>query len=522
MSLIGDPGFELTATMASGGTNRATLDPSSPWSGGSNIVIGPGDPYYGGSTPATPYGQNCLVLSSNFAISQTLASLAAGTYTFSVASTQVMAISGGGNQGIKLVLDGATLATFSVPSDRAWHTYTASPVTLAAGNHVLSIVGTGGGNDNALIDNVQAIAQAAPDTLTPGTLTTGTPTATSVSLSLSGTTGGTTPYSVQFQQAPDASGSPGTWANLGSAGTATSYAATGLTPGTKSWFRAIITDAATSPQSATTAAVAATMAALVLPTPGTLSIAADDGSGTDVLSYTAPTAGTYPLDSIRLYSGTASGAQGPMAIATNGPGVARSFTLPSSGSWYILKFFDSANNAVASNEVQGHATPAGGVTLTQLRTELGNQATTLSANLGNAMTAIVRAELATANAVPVADATYATLATKIGPAIGAAVNAALDARLTAIVAALAQAATAAQLAPLATANALSSVASTATAIKAFLDGVGPLADAVSILTGYYVLTSDGQTVIEYNRQGVEIDRYPATGRTTVNVPQVAH
>lgn len=84
--------------------------------------------------------------------------------------------------------------------------------------------------------------------LTAGTVATGTPTSTTVPLTYSGTTGSVGPFAVQFQQAPDASGSPGTYANIGSAitgvasGAPSNFTATGLTSGATLWFRAIATD----------------------------------------------------------------------------------------------------------------------------------------------------------------------------------------------------------------------------------------------------------------------------------------
>lgn len=51
--------------------------------------------------------------------------------------------------------------------------------------------------------------------------------------------------------------------------------------------------------------------------------------------------------------------------------------------------------------------------------------------------------------------------------------------------------------------------------------VGPLEDAVGLLTGYYAVTTDGKTVISYTRQGNEIDRYPVAGRTSVTLPRAS-
>lgn len=122
-------------------------------------------------------------------------------------------------------------------------------------------------------DNVAATATSNEVTVTTsgaGLAATVTATATqssTVKLTITAPTGGTAPYSIQWQQAPDSSGSPGTFVSIY---TATSYANAvvpppayvgGLTAATPYHFRAIVIDSAgspvtlnTSPSSVTTSA----------------------------------------------------------------------------------------------------------------------------------------------------------------------------------------------------------------------------------------------------------------------------
>lgn len=64
---------------------------------------------------------------------------------------------------------------------------------------------------------------------------------TSIGLTATTVSGGTGPYTYQWQRANDSSGVPGSFSNLSGATTLT-YVNTGLTPGTKYWYRLIITD----------------------------------------------------------------------------------------------------------------------------------------------------------------------------------------------------------------------------------------------------------------------------------------
>lgn len=103
---------------------------------------------------------------------------------------------------------------------------------------------------------------------------------------------------------------------------------------------------------------AATPSTPVAPGPVTLSVT--QSGGNDVVAFTAATPGTSAVASVRLYAGTAAGAEGAAEVLTspgNGPGT---FTYPGGGFYYVAKAFDANGLAsVASNEVQGGAAQAG-------------------------------------------------------------------------------------------------------------------------------------------------------------------
>jgi len=66
--------------------------------------------------------------------------------------------------------------------------------------------------------------------------------ATSVDLEIDGTAGGSTPYSYQLQRAPDVSGSPGTFANVGAPQAGTTWTDSGLTGGATYWYQVVATE----------------------------------------------------------------------------------------------------------------------------------------------------------------------------------------------------------------------------------------------------------------------------------------
>ena len=97
--------------------------------------------------------------------------------------------------------------------------------------------------------------------LVPGTLS-ATAAAGGATLSLAGIAGGIGPYSVQFEQAPDAGGVPGAWTNLGTASPATTISVSITTPGSTIWFRAVTSDSQATPATASTPAVSLTASTL--------------------------------------------------------------------------------------------------------------------------------------------------------------------------------------------------------------------------------------------------------------------
>jgi hypothetical protein len=80
--------------------------------------------------------------------------------------------------------------------------------------------------------------------LVAGVVTTSNVSSTGVVVTTTTATGGTAPYTYQFQQASDAGGSPGVWSNIGTDSAARSITVTGLTNATIYWFRCVVTDAA--------------------------------------------------------------------------------------------------------------------------------------------------------------------------------------------------------------------------------------------------------------------------------------
>lgn len=141
-----------------------------------------------------------------------------------------------------------------VPSTKVWTwsvdgTVLVGPITDSTYTPTKAFIEayiTGGastGTTGFHVDNVKASAPPTAGTVSP------TPTSsTVVSVAFSGATNGTSPYTYQLQRAPDASGSPGTYANVGSALTAQTTSATfpddtGLTTGATYWYRVVVTDA---------------------------------------------------------------------------------------------------------------------------------------------------------------------------------------------------------------------------------------------------------------------------------------
>lgn len=80
-----------------------------------------------------------------------------------------------------------------------------------------------------------------------------------IDLSWDVATGGTSPYTYQLQRAPDVSGSAGGYTNVGSGGSALSYADTQLDPGVTYYYQVVVTDSTSpTPNVATSSATSAT------------------------------------------------------------------------------------------------------------------------------------------------------------------------------------------------------------------------------------------------------------------------
>lgn len=139
-----------------------------------------------------------------------------------------------------------------------------------------------------------------------------------VTVATTAASGGTKPYSYQFQRAPNASGSPGTWANIGTAGTALTYADSTLTQGSTYWYRVTVTDSASTPATSTSAAVSylAPTPSFSLTTSPASAALAQAGSVTLVVTL-APSGGYSATDTLSVSSLPAgvSGSFSPLTIA---------------------------------------------------------------------------------------------------------------------------------------------------------------------------------------------------------------
>ncbi len=151
---------------------------------------------------------------------------------------------------------------------------------------------------------VSATTSAAP-TLTPGTTSIAASTPISVTVANTAASAGTAPYAYQFQRAPDVAGSPGSFANVGTARTGVSngIAPTNLidgsvAPSTKYWYRCSVTDSAsgsgfTTPVTVTTGARSA----------ATYYVSAAGNDLNDGLSSGTPWATLAPIAAIGLIPG---------------------------------------------------------------------------------------------------------------------------------------------------------------------------------------------------------------------------
>lgn len=202
------------------------------------------------------------------------------------------------------------------------------------------------------------------DVSDPGTTSTGSVTATTLTVSNTAATGASTPYTFRFQRAPDSSGSPGTFASIGSDQTGittgvapSSVGDTGLTASTTYWYRGKVTynDGTilyTIAQSVTTSAGGMTS--------GTTSALAT-GSTTVTVSHTAASGGTAPYAYQYQRAPDSSGSPGTFAnVGTQRTGVANGVApsdlsdtglTASTTYWYRVIATDNAAGSATSTAV---------------------------------------------------------------------------------------------------------------------------------------------------------------------------
>jgi hypothetical protein len=129
------------------------------------------------------------------------------------------------------------------------------------------------------------------DELTAGTLSVVGATQTSISLSWMAASGGVSPYSYQVQRAPDVAGDPGTFADVGSPQSGTTYTDTGLTADTTYHYRVVVTD--DEADTATSNVVFETTEPLPLPiVPGVIEFVCSGPGGIVVSQVVAPSDGS--------------------------------------------------------------------------------------------------------------------------------------------------------------------------------------------------------------------------------------
>lgn len=150
---------------------------------------------------------------------------------------------------------------------------------------------TSSGNPKSYADNF-TVTDLAAGTLAAGGVSFSGTTSSGTTITAAGASGGTGPYNYQFQRAPDSSGSPGTFANIGSNSSATSYNDTGLSASTKYHYRVIVTDSTSATATGASSSVTTTGASAVVA--GTASVSSV-GDTTASVTSTAPSGGVATI-----------------------------------------------------------------------------------------------------------------------------------------------------------------------------------------------------------------------------------
>ncbi|MCB4811705.1 hypothetical protein LG204_10300 [Methylovorus menthalis] len=199
--------------------------------------------------------------------------------------------------------------------------------------------------DNFTVTDLSAGTLAAGGVSFSGTTSSGT------TITAAAASGGTGPYNYQFQRAPDSSGSPGTFANIGSNSTATVYNDTGLSASTKYHYRVIVTDTVSATATGDSNSVTTTGASAVVA--GTASVSSV-GDTTASVTSTAPSGGVTTITN-QWYRSTV-----PNVLGAAVPG-ATSLTLNDTGLTNGVDYYYtlvSTDGTTSANSKQISAVPA--------------------------------------------------------------------------------------------------------------------------------------------------------------------
>ena len=160
VAYIQDPNF--TSPSVGFGTSAIAADPAnSPWTfTGSAGLTGNGSAFTSSNPPA-PVGTQVAYIQQKGQISQTINSLAAGTYDLTLSAAQRGNFNAS-TQTFEVVVDSTVVGIFN-PSGSGYTMLTTGPFTVAAGTHTLKFIGT----DPSGGDNTVFISQLAINTIPP-------------------------------------------------------------------------------------------------------------------------------------------------------------------------------------------------------------------------------------------------------------------------------------------------------------------------------------------------------------------
>lgn len=184
--------------------------------------------------------------------------------------------------------------------------------------------------------------------------------ATTLTANTTVATGGTAPYTYQFQRAPDSAGSAGTYANIGTNTSAVTINDTGLTASTAYWYRVIVTDNVAATSTGTGSTVTTTSAALAAQSVTYTAIA----QTTLTVSTTAATGGTAPYNYQFQRAPDSAGSPGTFAnIGTNSTAITFNDTGLTAGTsyWYHVIVTDNVAATITGANTNTTTAAAGAV-----------------------------------------------------------------------------------------------------------------------------------------------------------------